>query len=112
MQVDNRKSIYQCKATRMSMVEPEVQFTENVSLRRGEEWMWRKAAVVFEEVSGNFSIEQLEISDPNDNEVMVRIVGCGICHTDLGPTISICQSPCRACSDTKARALLSEWGRR
>ena len=42
-----------------------------------------KAAVVFEK-SGNFSIEQLEISDPNDNEVMVRIVGCGICHTDLG----------------------------
>ena len=42
-----------------------------------------KAAVVFEK-SGNFSIEQLEISDPNDDEVLVRIVGAGICHTDLG----------------------------
>ena len=41
-----------------------------------------KAAVVFEQ-SGEFSIEQLEISDPNDDEVLVRIVGTGICHTDL-----------------------------
>jgi aryl-alcohol dehydrogenase len=42
-----------------------------------------KAAVVFE-TSGAFSIEQLELSDPNDDEVLVRIVGVGICHTDLG----------------------------
>jgi aryl-alcohol dehydrogenase len=41
-----------------------------------------KAAVVYEQ-SGKFSIEQLEISDPNDDEVLVRIVGVGICHTDL-----------------------------
>ena len=41
-----------------------------------------KAAVVYEQ-SGTFSIEQLEISDPNDDEVLVRIVGVGICHTDL-----------------------------
>jgi len=42
-----------------------------------------KAAVVFE-TGGDFSIEQLEISDPNDDEVLVRIVGAGICGTDLG----------------------------
>ncbi|MFC1825723.1 NAD(P)-dependent alcohol dehydrogenase [Thermodesulfobacteriota bacterium] len=42
-----------------------------------------KAAVVFEN-SGQFSVEQLQISDPNDDEVLVRIVGVGICHTDLG----------------------------
>ena len=42
-----------------------------------------KAAVVFEK-SGDFSIQQLEISEPNDDEVLVRIVGAGICHTDLG----------------------------
>jgi aryl-alcohol dehydrogenase len=41
-----------------------------------------KAAVVYKQ-SGKFSIEQLEISDPNDDEVLVRIVGSGICHTDL-----------------------------
>ena len=42
-----------------------------------------KAAVVFE-TSGDFRIEQLELSDPNDDEVLVRIVGVGICGTDLG----------------------------
>jgi aryl-alcohol dehydrogenase len=41
-----------------------------------------KAAVVFE-TSGDFCIESLELSDPNDDEVVVRIVGTGICHTDL-----------------------------
>ena len=41
-----------------------------------------KAAVVFE-TSGDFSIERLELCDPNDDEVLVRIVGVGICHTDL-----------------------------
>ena len=41
-----------------------------------------KAAVVYEQ-SGTFSIEQLEISDPNDDEVLVRIMATGICHTDL-----------------------------
>ncbi len=41
-----------------------------------------KAAVVWEP-AGEFSIEELELSDPNDDEVLVRIVGAGICHTDL-----------------------------
>jgi len=41
-----------------------------------------KAAVVFEK-SGEFKIEQLEMNEPNDDEVLVRIVGAGICHTDL-----------------------------
>jgi aryl-alcohol dehydrogenase len=41
-----------------------------------------KAAVVWEP-SGPFSIEELELSDPNDDEVLVRMVGAGICHTDL-----------------------------
>jgi aryl-alcohol dehydrogenase len=42
-----------------------------------------KAAVVFE-TGGDFNIEQLELSEPNDDEVLVRIAGVGICHTDLG----------------------------
>ena len=40
------------------------------------------AAIVFE-TSGAFKIEPLDISDPKDHEVLVRIVGTGICHTDL-----------------------------
>lgn len=41
-----------------------------------------KAAVIFEK-SGDFSIEQLEMSEPLDDEVLVRTVAVGICHTDL-----------------------------
>jgi aryl-alcohol dehydrogenase len=41
-----------------------------------------KAAVVFER-EGDFSIENLEISEPNDDEILVQIAAVGICHTDL-----------------------------
>lgn len=41
-----------------------------------------KAAVVYEP-SGDFCIEQLELSEPRDDEILVRMVGVGICHTDL-----------------------------
>jgi aryl-alcohol dehydrogenase len=40
------------------------------------------AAVVWEP-GGEFSIEKLKLSEPNVDEVLVRIVGVGICHTDL-----------------------------
>jgi len=41
-----------------------------------------RAAVTFEQ-SGEFKIEPVELSEPNDNEVLVRIVAAGICHTDM-----------------------------
>jgi aryl-alcohol dehydrogenase len=30
-----------------------------------------------------FAIEELELDDPRDDEVLVRVAGVGICHTDL-----------------------------
>jgi aryl-alcohol dehydrogenase len=41
-----------------------------------------KAAVVHE-TAGPFKIENLELDEPHDDEVLVRIVATGICHTDL-----------------------------
>ncbi len=41
-----------------------------------------KAAVVAEK-SGNFTISEVELAEPRDDEVLVRIVGVGVCHTDL-----------------------------
>ncbi len=41
-----------------------------------------KAAVVREE-SGPFGLEDLELEEPREDEVLVRIAGTGICHTDL-----------------------------
>lgn len=43
-----------------------------------------KAAVVREK-SGSFNIEEIELDEPRSDEVIVRIVGVGICHTDLIP---------------------------
>ncbi|MCF8094106.1 MAG: NAD(P)-dependent alcohol dehydrogenase [Desulfobacteraceae bacterium] len=40
------------------------------------------AAVVYKK-SDEFNIEKLKLSDPNEDEVIVRIIGSGICHTDL-----------------------------
>lgn len=40
------------------------------------------AAVVREEAQP-FSIEELELEEPRVNEVLVRIVATGVCHTDL-----------------------------
>ena len=41
-----------------------------------------KAAVVREK-SGPFIIEEVELEEPREDEVLIRIVGSGICHTDL-----------------------------
>lgn len=41
-----------------------------------------RAAVVHEK-SGEFVLESLELGEPRDDEVLVRIAAVGICHTDL-----------------------------
>jgi aryl-alcohol dehydrogenase len=40
-------------------------------------------AAVISERSDLFVVEDVELDDPRDNEVLVRIVASGICHTDL-----------------------------
>jgi aryl-alcohol dehydrogenase len=41
-----------------------------------------KAAVVRKK-SGPFVFEDIEIDEPREDEVLVRVAGCGLCHTDL-----------------------------
>ncbi|HSW38038.1 MAG TPA: NAD(P)-dependent alcohol dehydrogenase [Acidobacteriota bacterium] len=41
-----------------------------------------KAAVV-REAKGPFVMEEIELDEPRDNEIIVRIVSSGLCHTDL-----------------------------
>jgi aryl-alcohol dehydrogenase len=40
-------------------------------------------AAVLREPLGSFQIEELELGEPNADEVVVRMVGTGVCHTDL-----------------------------
>jgi aryl-alcohol dehydrogenase len=41
-----------------------------------------RAAVAYEN-RPLFSIEELEMSDPGPENILVRMVGCGLCHTDV-----------------------------
>ena len=40
-------------------------------------------AAVTNEEGGPFTIETVELEEPQDNEVLVRVVGAGVCHTDM-----------------------------
>lgn len=41
-------------------------------------------AAVCRATGGQLSVETLELDEPRDNEVLVKVVGTGICSTDLG----------------------------
>ena len=41
-----------------------------------------KAAVTYEKGTP-FEIKDVELADPKETEVLIKIVGCGICHNDL-----------------------------
>ena len=41
-------------------------------------------AAVLRTRGGPLKIEPLELEGPRDDEVLVRIVASGICHTDIG----------------------------
>jgi len=41
-----------------------------------------RAAVAYEG-KPSFSIEELEMTDPGSENILVRMVGCGLCHTDV-----------------------------
>lgn len=43
----------------------------------------RARAAVLRGIGGPFVLEDIEVSAPREREVLVRIVGVGICHTDL-----------------------------
>lgn len=40
-------------------------------------------AAVMREKGGQFQLEEIELDEPRDNEVLVRMVATGICHTDI-----------------------------
>lgn len=40
-------------------------------------------AAVLRSVGGPFGIEQVQISPPKGDEVLVKVVGVGVCHTDI-----------------------------
>jgi Zn-dependent alcohol dehydrogenase len=55
-------------------------------------------------------IERLEMEGPSDDEVLVRLVASGICHTDIDSVKAAV--PARSCWGTKAPAWWNEPARR
>jgi S-(hydroxymethyl)glutathione dehydrogenase / alcohol dehydrogenase len=40
-------------------------------------------AAVLEEFGSPLGVQELDLAEPNSGEVLVRLVACGVCHTDL-----------------------------
>src|ERR1044072_7154512 len=43
----------------------------------------RMRAAVLEEFGKPLNVQEIELADPRPGEVLVRLVACGVCHTDL-----------------------------
>ena len=43
----------------------------------------RMRAAVLEDFGQPLSVQEVELADPQPGEVLVRLVACGVCHTDL-----------------------------
>ena len=61
-----------------------------------------KAAVVREK-GGPFSIEKLSLEGPRRDEVLVKVVATGLCHTDMLHVIRSTPYRIQSCLATKAQ---------
>ncbi len=43
----------------------------------------RMRAAVLEEFGAPLAVQEIELADPKAGEVLVRLVACGVCHTDM-----------------------------
>jgi len=50
-------------------------------------------AAVLRDAAGPYTIERVELSEPGPDEVLVRIVGAGMCHTDVLPRAHMVAPP-------------------
>ena len=50
-------------------------------------------AAVVESAKQPFQLEHIELPEPGDDEVLVRIVGVGLCHTDLASKDGLIDAP-------------------
>ena len=41
-----------------------------------------KAAVLYE-LGGRLEVEDIELADPKENEVLVKVAAAGVCHSDV-----------------------------
>ena len=69
-------------------------------------------AAVMREKGGRFSLEELELDDPRDDEVLVRMKSCGICHTDTLPRDQVVPAPFPAVYGHEGAGIVEKVGSR
>ncbi len=67
-------------------------------------------AAVLERFGAPLEVQELELAEPKAGEVLVRLVACGVCHTDLY-TASGASKPCSRC-DLSQNGFVDEWPHR
>lgn len=50
-------------------------------------------AAVMREKGGKFTLEDIELEPPRDDEVLIRMKSCGVCHTDTLPRDQVVPAP-------------------
>lgn len=60
-------------------------------------------AAVVHEPGGEIVLEEVQLDEPKANEVLIKMVGTGVCHTDLGVQASMSRRPCRSRWGMKGR---------
>ncbi|CAM5667034.1 hypothetical protein SALBM311S_06349 [Streptomyces alboniger] len=67
--------------------------------------MTRTFAAVLEAPGAAFTLQEIQLDEPHPNEVLVRMVAAGLCHTDLLSRQATSRSPFPVCSVTR----VPEW---
>ena len=52
--------------------------------------MKRTKAAVLEATGGSLQLAELDIEEPSANEVAIRVVACGLCHSDHPASTASC----------------------
>jgi aryl-alcohol dehydrogenase len=69
-----------------------------------------KAAVVWE-AGGPFSIEEVDLAGPKDDEVLIKNVASGVCHTDVAAQQQILKVPLPAVLGHEGSGIVEEIGK-
>lgn len=73
--------------------------------------MKMKAAIV-RQATDPYKFEEVELAEPKNDEVLVRITASGLCHTDeFGRTLGMSPIVCQLFWDMKGSASLKNWAK-
>jgi len=69
----------------------------------------KATAALLREIDAPLTIEEIELDELQAGEVLVRIRGVGICHTDIAAQQGVIPLPLPTCSGTRGPASSRPW---